>query len=156
MQQRPYLNIDAFIWNQLDSRSFVLKQAPQKEEQYLNKKYIKHYVLLLFTKIISHSTFSFYNQIMARYQLVGQNKDMKRIFRSTLKIVAFTWIHAYDILEDGQSVDIWREKKVAELQFVSVTVGLTHTPHQFSLLEFFFFLLNWSYPEHAYRFNGGG
>ncbi|UKZ87122.1 uncharacterized protein TrAFT101_002931 [Trichoderma asperellum] len=67
---------------------------------------------------------------MARYQLVGQNKDMKRIFRSTLKIVAFTWIHAYDILEDGQSVDIWREKKVAELQFVSVT--------------------------HAYRFNGGG
>lgn len=72
---------------------------------------------------------------MARYQLVGQNKNIKHIFRSTLNILAFTWIHAYDILKDSQSVDIWCKNKATELQFVSVTVGLADTPHQFSLLE---------------------
>lgn len=53
---------------------------------------------------------------------------MERTFKSILNILAFTWVHAYDVLKNNDSTAEWRKNKAEELQFVSVTVGLAYTP----------------------------
>lgn len=65
---------------------------------------------------------------MDRTQSRDRNKHSKRIFKLILNILAFTWIHAYDVLKKSDSTETWRKNKAAELQFVSVTVGLAYTP----------------------------
>ncbi|KAL7898093.1 hypothetical protein HDV64DRAFT_250918 [Trichoderma sp. TUCIM 5745] len=49
---------------------------------------------------------------------------MERTFKSILNILAFTWVHAYDVLKNNDSTAEWRKNKAEELQFVSVTSTL--------------------------------